>query len=84
MCHPNDSCFRRSVSICRGHFDNKEKLFNNKNSKIWNTPKKAVSYTHLYVGFAIPNEFVIGYGLDYDQKYRNLPYIGVLKREIYE
>ncbi|MCF0105173.1 MAG: hypoxanthine phosphoribosyltransferase [Holdemanella sp.] len=37
-----------------------------------------------YVGFTIPNEFVVGYGLDYDQKYRNLPYIGVLKREIYE
>ena len=32
-----------------------------------------------YVGFQIPNEFVVGYGLDYDQKYRNLPYIGVVK-----
>ena len=32
-----------------------------------------------YVGFSIPDEFVIGYGLDYNQKYRNLPYIGVLK-----
>ncbi len=32
-----------------------------------------------YVGFTIPDEFVIGYGLDYNQKYRNLPYIGVLK-----
>ena len=31
-----------------------------------------------YVGFAIPDEFVVGYGLDYDQKYRNLPYIGVV------
>jgi len=37
-----------------------------------------------YVGCDVPNEFVVGYGLDYDQKYRNLPYIGVLKREIYE
>ncbi len=37
-----------------------------------------------YVGFVIENEFVVGYGLDYDEKYRNLPYIGVLKREIYE
>lgn len=37
-----------------------------------------------YVGFQVPNEFVVGYGLDYDQKYRNLPYIGVLKPEIYE
>src|SRR5699024_5266506 len=36
------------------------------------------------VGFEVPNEFVVGYGLDYDEKYRNLPYIGVLKPEIYE
>ena len=32
-----------------------------------------------YVGFCIPDEFVVGYGLDYDQKYRNLPYIGVVE-----
>lgn len=36
-----------------------------------------------YVGFDIPNEFVVGFGLDYNQKYRNLPYIGVLKEEVY-
>ena len=34
-----------------------------------------------YVGFNIPDEFVVGYGLDYDQKYRNLPYIGVVEAE---
>jgi len=37
-----------------------------------------------YVGFEIPDEFVVGYGLDYAQKYRNLPYIGVLKPEVYQ
>ena len=37
-----------------------------------------------YVGKEIPDEFVIGYGLDYDELYRNLPYIGVLKRSVYE
>lgn len=37
-----------------------------------------------WTGFKIPNEFVVGYGLDYQQKYRNLPFIGVLKREVYE
>ena len=37
-----------------------------------------------YVGYEIPDEFVVGYGLDYDENYRNLPYIGVLKREVYE
>ncbi|HOO23150.1 MAG TPA: hypoxanthine phosphoribosyltransferase [Clostridia bacterium] len=36
-----------------------------------------------YIGFEVPNEFVVGYGLDYDQKYRNYPHIGVLKKEIY-
>ena len=36
-----------------------------------------------YCGFTIPDEFVVGYGLDYDSLYRNLPYIGVLKPEIY-
>ena len=36
-----------------------------------------------YVGFTIPNEFVVGYGLDYNEKYRNLPYVGILKPEVY-
>ena len=36
-----------------------------------------------YVGFDIPTEFVVGYGLDYAEKYRNLPYVGVLKPEVY-
>nr|WP_281507794.1 hypoxanthine phosphoribosyltransferase [Brachybacterium sp. Marseille-Q7125] len=37
-----------------------------------------------YVGFDIPNEFVIGYGLDYAERYRNLPYVGVLARSVYQ
>ena len=36
------------------------------------------------VGFTIPNEFVVGYGLDFNEHYRNLPYIGVLKPEVYQ
>ena len=37
-----------------------------------------------YVGFETPDEFLVGYGLDYAEKYRNLPFIGILKREVYE
>lgn len=37
-----------------------------------------------YVGFTIPDEFVVGYGLDFNEEYRNLPYVGVLKPEAYE
>jgi hypoxanthine phosphoribosyltransferase len=37
-----------------------------------------------YTCFTIEDEFVVGYGLDYDEKYRNLPYVGVLKRSVYE
>lgn len=37
-----------------------------------------------YTGFVIPNKFVVGYGMDYNEYYRNLPYIGILKPEAYE
>lgn len=46
--------------------------------------RRTVSVDVDYIGFDIPNEFIIGYGLDYAEKYRDLPFIGVLKREIYE
>ncbi len=36
-----------------------------------------------YTGFTIPDEFVVGYGLDYDERYRNFPFVGVLKPEVY-
>ncbi len=36
-----------------------------------------------YAGFLVPNEFLVGYGLDYDGYYRNLPYVGILKKEVY-
>ena len=43
----------------------------------------AVTLKPEYVGFTIPNAFVVGYGLDYNEHYRNLPYIGILKPEVY-
>ena len=45
--------------------------------------RRTADVTADYVGFTIPDSFVVGYGLDYDQRYRNLPYIGVLKPEVY-
>ncbi len=45
--------------------------------------RRTADVTLDYEGFVIPDEFVIGYGLDYDEAYRNLPYVGVLKEEVY-
>jgi hypoxanthine phosphoribosyltransferase len=45
--------------------------------------RRAVAIDVDWVGFSIPNEFVVGYGLDYNEVYRNLPYIGVLKPSVY-
>ncbi|GKQ42284.1 hypoxanthine phosphoribosyltransferase [Companilactobacillus sp. RD055328] len=59
----------KSVKICT-LLDKKENRVANINSD--------------YVGTTVPNEFVVGYGLDFAEKYRNLPYIGVLKPEVYE
>ena len=45
--------------------------------------RREVEFTPDYSGLVIPDEFVVGYGLDYDEKYRALPYIGILKPEVY-
>ncbi|MEI3152916.1 MAG: hypoxanthine phosphoribosyltransferase [Eubacteriales bacterium] len=46
--------------------------------------RREVEFVPDYVGKQIPDEFVVGYGLDYDEKYRALPYVAILKREVYE
>ena len=68
-----------------------KKYFSAKNAKsvrictLLNKPsRREVEIDVDYIGFDVPDEFVVGYGLDYREYYRNLPYIGVLKPEIYE
>ena len=51
---------------------------------ILDKPSRQADIQPDYEGFQVPDEFVVGYGLDYDEKYRNLPYVGVLKPEVYE
>lgn len=46
-------------------------------------PGKRPAIEPAYVGAHVPNEFIVGYGLDYAERYRNLPYVGVLKPEVY-
>ena len=46
--------------------------------------RRTVKFVPDYVGAVVPDEFVVGYGLDYDEKYRSLPYVGVLKPRVYE
>jgi hypoxanthine phosphoribosyltransferase len=66
------------------------KMFKDRNIKsvrvctLLDKPERRKSGVNIhYVGFVVPDEFVVGYGLDYAEKYRNLPFIGVLKEEIY-
>ena len=46
--------------------------------------KRIAEIENAHIGFECPDEFLVGYGLDYAQHYRNLPYLGALKREVYE
>ena len=45
--------------------------------------RRVVDFVPDYCGRQIPDEFVVGFGLDYDEKYRNLPFVAILKREVY-
>ena len=50
-----------------------------------NKPERRKTHVQVdYCGFDIPDKFVVGYGLDYDEKYRNLPFIGILKPQVYQ
>lgn len=51
---------------------------------LFDKPERRIAEVHAdYVGARVPDAFIVGYGLDYDQKYRNLPFVGVLKPEVY-
>ena len=63
----------------------------NKNNKsvalcaLFDKPERRETHVDVdFVGARVPNGFIVGYGLDYSEKYRNLPYVGILKKEIYE
>ena len=87
----------RDVLIVEDIIDSGNTLYNLKKMLISRTPASVNIVTLLdkparreapiepeYTGFVIEDEFVIGYGLDYAEEYRNLPYVGVLKRSVYE
>ena len=93
----NDSIEGRDVLIVEDIIDSGNTLYNLKKMLISRTPASVNIVTLLdkparreapiepeYKGFVIEDEFVIGYGLDYAEEYRNLPYVGVLKRSVYE
>ena len=87
----------KSVLLVEDIIDTGHTLLNLKNNLSKRDPKDIKIVTLLdkperrlvdikadWYGFKIPNEFVVGYGLDYNQLMRNIPYIGVLKRSVYE
>lgn len=69
ICKVLSSCGTASLEIC---------------SLMDKPSRRKTELTGKYVGFEIPDAFIVGYGLDYNEKYRNLPCVGILKPEIYE
>ena len=72
-------------------YDKIKKLFESRNAKtvrictmLDKPSRRVVDVSVDYVGKEIPDEFVVGYGLDYNEQYRNFPFVGVLKRSVYE
>ncbi len=72
-----------TLSFIKAYFETK-KANTVKICTLLNKPSRREVYINVdYIGFDIPDEFVVGYGLDFDEHYRNLPYVGVLKRSVY-
>ncbi len=73
----------RTIAYIKGDMQKKGVMSLKVCSLLDKPDRRVADVTADYVGFTIPDEFVVGYGLDYDQKYRNFPDIGVLKPEVY-
>lgn len=73
----------RTLNVVKGMLLNRDPNFVKIVSLLDKPEGRVVDIDVDYVGFTIPNEFVIGFGLDYDELYRNLPYIGILREERY-
>ncbi len=75
----------RSLDFCYKHLLSKEPA-SLKICTLLDKPERrepSITLQADYIGFTIPNAFVVGYGLDYNEQYRNLPYVGILKPDIY-
>jgi hypoxanthine phosphoribosyltransferase len=72
-----------TLQYIRRHLEMRESASVRVCGLLWKERDRVVEVPCDYVGFRIPDRFVVGYGLDYAERYRNLPYIGVLRPEIY-
>ena len=73
----------RTLSYLKGYLEHKGARSVKTCTLLDKPSRRTVEFTPDYTGVMIPDEFVIGYGLDYAEKYRALPYIGILKPEVY-
>ena len=77
----------RTLNWLLGHLKNDLHASDVRLCVLFNKPErraKGIDIKIDYEGFVIPDQFIVGYGLDYDELFRNLPYVGVLKPEVYE
>ncbi len=74
----------RTIKVVKKMLENKGAIDVKIVSLLDKPSRRVIEVVADYVGFTIPNEFVVGFGLDFNEKYRNLPYVGVLKDECYK
>jgi len=74
----------RTIKVVKKMLENKGAVDVKIVSLLDKPSRRVIEVVADYVGFTIPNEFVVGFGLDFNEKYRNLPYVGILKDECYK